>query len=651
MAFTALDDDVYRVLSAAFDPDFYAAIYTDLPSGMDPFWHYRAQGWKEERDAAAWFSAHFYFVDNPDLKRGKIDPFHHFLTLGRYQGREVRPSHHAAPYLASRDWAPEPFRFEAFVAGPPHGAGGGAPEPAAISQAQERAAVAEAFDAAFYQAINPDVAASGMDPLAHFLITGWLEGRDPTPRFSVRDYLEAYPDVAAAGVNPFAHYLIAGRAEGRLPRHDLGFRYDVIARLKPPAERIADARAIAAGLATGDPAELAVALGTLGDLHITFSHDDFLAHAGGLQLCVRREAARFAERGVAHLHLHPQALWHSVRVAGEPGPLGVMLNGERLGVFTPQAVRAGVAQATAGPGRRTFAIHSLLGHEPDETADIAAAAGLSAGYFWLHDFASLCAGFHLLRNDVADCAAPPADSAACAVCAYGTVRARHTHAHRRLFERLKLTVAAPSKTTLAFWQAHGDLPAARSVVLPHAELKPRGPASRPGKDRPFRLGFLGVPTPLKGFPLFRELAERLADDPRYEFHHLGARPDPATPASFHPVVATPNQPQAMQDAAEALELDAALIWPLCRETFSFTAYEAAAAGAAVITGPDSGNVAAFVAASGLGRVLDDEAALIEAFTSGAILALARGRRAATLYDLAYSGLSGDLVGPARRRAT
>ena len=55
------------------------------------------------------------------------------------------------------------------------------------------------------------------------------------------------------------------------------------------------------------------------------------------------------------------------------------------------------------------------------------------------------------------------------------------------------------------------------------------------------------------------------------------------------MVATPGQPQAMQDAAEALELDAALIWPLCRETFSFTAYEAAAAGAAVITGPDSGN--------------------------------------------------------------
>ena len=100
----------------------------------------------------------------------------------------------------------------------------------------------------------------------------------------------------------------------------------------------------------------------------------------------------------------------------------------------------------------------------------------------------------------------------------------------------------------------------------------------------------------------------------------------------------------MQDTVEALEIDAALIWPLCRETFSFTAYEAAAGGAMVITGPDSGNVAAFAAGRGRGRVLPDAEALTAAFASGQILALARGRRAARRYDMAYSGMTGDLVG-------
>ena len=106
---------------------------------------------------------------------------------------------------------------------------------------------------------------------------------------------------------------------------------------------------------------------------------------------------------------------------------------------------------------------------------------------------------------------------------------------------------------------------------------------------------------------------------------------------------TGERPRAMQETVEALELDAALIWPLCRETFSFTAYEAVAGGAAVITGPDSGNVAGFASDKAIGRVLGDEAELAKAFASGEILALGRRRRKARAHDLAYSGMTADLV--------
>ena len=181
------------------------------------------------------------------------------------------------------------------------------------------------------------------------------------------------------------------------------------------------------------------------------------------------------------------------------------------------------------------------------------------------------------------------------------------------------------------------------MVLPHATLSPRGPAPKGAPDRPFRVGYLGMPTALKGWPIFRDLATALAGDPRYEFLHLGGQPDPAAPAAFHQVVVTGERPRAMQETVEALELDAALIWPLCRETFSFTAYEAVAGGAAVITGPDSGNVAGFASDKAIGRVLGDEAELAKAFASGEILALGRRRRKARAHDLAYSGMTADLV--------
>jgi chromosome segregation ATPase len=74
------------------------------------------------------------------------------------------------------------------------------------------------FDADWYLATYPDVAAAGIDPLAHYLEHGASEGRDPGPGFSSRAYLARYPDVAEAGLNPLVHYLEFGRIEGREPQ-------------------------------------------------------------------------------------------------------------------------------------------------------------------------------------------------------------------------------------------------------------------------------------------------------------------------------------------------------------------------------------------------------------------------------------------------
>lgn len=646
MAEPAQDDhlrsqDVQRAISAALDPDFYRTIYTDLPPDVGPLWHYRVQGWREGRDPAPWFSTRAYLDANPDVARSGVEPLSHFLTRGRHEGRDVAPSRHAAAYFHRAKWSPPRWTHEAFeVAG--QVAVHRRVRTAAPLTEDQRAAVTEAFDREFYLAANPDVAAAGTDPVEHYVTTGWQEGRDPSPHFSTHHYLDANPDVEQAGINPFAHYLTAGRHEGRTPQHDLGFRYDVISRLKPAEARIGQATRAARSLALDPPGRLSGALGRLTDLHVTFSHDNYAEHFGGLQLCLRRESARFAELGVDHLHLYPAVPSLVMRGPNEPGPLSVLLNGRRLGAFAPAAIRDAVARAVTPAGRRSVAIHSLLGHEPSITLEIAAAAGAAEGFFWLHDFASLCAGFHLVRNDVEDCGAPPPQSAACGICVYGPLRARHLEGHRRLFEGMPITVVAPSEPTLEFWRSRSDLPVRDCVVLPHARLVERGRAPTP-PERPFRLAYLGMPNALKGWPLFRELAQRLAGDRRYEFLHFGARPDLAAPATFKQVIGTAERPRAMQEALEAAQADAALIWPLCRETFSFTAYEAAAAGAAVVTGPDSGNVAAFAADPAIGRVLESEDALMRAFVSGEILALARSRREAKLYDLVYSGMTGELA--------
>ncbi|MGV2288755.1 glycosyltransferase [Trinickia sp. YCB016] len=73
------------------------------------------------------------------------------------------------------------------------------------------------FDSEWYLATNPDVAAAGVNPLLHFIGSGAREGRDPHPLFDTRWYLETNPDVAAAGVNPLVHFIRSGAREGRSP--------------------------------------------------------------------------------------------------------------------------------------------------------------------------------------------------------------------------------------------------------------------------------------------------------------------------------------------------------------------------------------------------------------------------------------------------
>jgi len=508
----------------------------------------------------------------------------------------------------------------------------------------DEALVADAMDPDWYRAMNPDVVAAGADPVDHFLRHGWREGRDPIAAFSVRDYLELYPDIAEAGINPFLHWLKAGKAEGRLPRREVGRAARAAALLEPLQVRLDRAAARWPRVRPASRDDLVRRLTALGpalsDLHLTVSHDDAFRNVGGLQLCVQREHAAFARQGVTGLHLHPVDTWPTLRQDGG-GLLGLALGGEALGIWSAEDLAAALALVLPPGGRRSLALHSLLGHDPAAIEAVLRAGGFSRGVFWLHDFASLCAGVHLMRDDLADCGAPPADSAACGVCLYGARRALHAGGHRRLFQAFDLTVLSPSQAALDLWRRASDLGEASARVLPHATLG--GPAkdapASPPSDGVLRLAFLGAPVPHKGWEVFCDLVQRFAGDPRYAFLQFGSQGAGYAGMGFVETSVSAATPLAMRDALVREGVDVALTWSLCAETFGFTALEAAAAGAAVLTGPDSGNIAAQVSAGLGGRVLADEAALFAAFETGEILSLSRPARGATVRDIEFSELT------------
>ena len=110
------------------------------------------------------------------------------------------------------------------------------------------------FDSDWYLARNPDVAAAGENPLVHYLKTGASEGRDPHPSFDTDWYARRNPDVAAQGTNPLAHYVRFGMREGRAPHPDFGI--DPASAASEIAEAIGEGHALQARAAvrSRDPA-------------------------------------------------------------------------------------------------------------------------------------------------------------------------------------------------------------------------------------------------------------------------------------------------------------------------------------------------------------------------------------------------------------
>lgn len=68
-----------------------------------------------------------------------------------------------------------------------------------------RVAASGLFDASWYLEKYPDVAAAGVDPLAHYMEFGAAEGREVGPAFDVKRYLIRHP--AAVNANPLLDFL------------------------------------------------------------------------------------------------------------------------------------------------------------------------------------------------------------------------------------------------------------------------------------------------------------------------------------------------------------------------------------------------------------------------------------------------------------
>ena len=204
-------------IGSIFDPDWYRVAYPDVAaSGLDPLEHYLTFGAAEGRNPCVLFDTRWYVETYPDVAESGMNPLKHYIEHGAAEERDPGPDFSTRGYFALYPDVAQ-AGVNPLVHYSTHGQAEGRRRHAPRPVSAEEMLISEVFDPDWYRVAYPDVAASGLDPLEHYLTFGAAEGRNPCVLFDTRWYVETYPDVAESGMNPLKHYIEHGAAEGRDP--------------------------------------------------------------------------------------------------------------------------------------------------------------------------------------------------------------------------------------------------------------------------------------------------------------------------------------------------------------------------------------------------------------------------------------------------
>ncbi|MFO0407933.1 MAG: glycoside hydrolase family 99-like domain-containing protein [Labrys sp. (in: a-proteobacteria)] len=191
----------YLTAIGLFDEGFYRAIYPDVAeAGIDPFEHFFLHGYKEGRRPNAIFDPVAYLEANRDVRMADVQPLLHYAAVGEREGRRPGP-------LFDPLWYRTRYRLSETQNALAHylrnRVGPFSPIPE--------------FDADYYLANNPDVAEAKVDPFEHYVHSGYREGRNPSPDFDSRFYVQRYLK-GRLDENPLLHYLRHAHLDGYYPK-------------------------------------------------------------------------------------------------------------------------------------------------------------------------------------------------------------------------------------------------------------------------------------------------------------------------------------------------------------------------------------------------------------------------------------------------
>jgi hypothetical protein len=149
------------------------------------------------------FDRTWYIAQNPDVRDSKIDPVKHYVYYGMQEGRRPNPDIEMENYtriVTAKAGITENPLIRYILTG----------------KFESDYAIIEKsglFDGAWYLQKYPDLRASGIDPLKHYILYGEKEHRQPNKKLYLKQYALNVKPASLKGKNVLVHYILFGKPE------------------------------------------------------------------------------------------------------------------------------------------------------------------------------------------------------------------------------------------------------------------------------------------------------------------------------------------------------------------------------------------------------------------------------------------------------
>ncbi len=354
---------------------------------------------------------------------------------------------------------------------------------------------------------------------------------------------------------------------------------------------------------------------------LMISHSNVLTEVGGTEKFQREDMDTCIAHGHAFLQIFPEFIRKRIWFIRYKLPrFGIHYNNTPfLSGLTPFTAALAFLILARSQKITTLCFHSIAHWNPTFLKKLLSRYKTTPLLVYTHDFSFLCQSYHLQFNGTDYCGAlesPITPHEKCSQCRYGTSIKPWQSFFQSLFNQAQ-SIICPSDliaSAIKTYYANRCPEVEHKIkVFPHQQMLSPIEFRENPNNKPLKLAFLGNSIFHKGWDVFLKLSQNPQLQADYGFYHVGRR----LKSSDVPNVTLLHCPGETVDSSAIVnvlfenDIDFVLLWSLVPESYSYTLYEAVAAGIPVLTNPLSGNIAAQILNGGIpGHCFQDEAALI-----------------------------------------